>query len=214
VYPNLASQRGQREAEPERNPEELLRRESVNSEEYADDGACRGDAESDGERAQHPLAVFTNPTMPDVPERFRQREQEQDSEDRRRCRLVRATNRHLPTHRKRRHADDIPGRHEQPTGPTMLPQPPQPNRRNELEGTEHHEQRARNDVNERQDGMLCEARVKLRDRARADAEQEDEGTSRRRRDADEREDDDAGPDQIDAPRRSSHLLTGLILRGC
>src|SRR5437764_15130343 len=67
VNPNLARNRGQRESQPERNPEELLRRKSVNSEECADDGSCRGYAESDGERTKHPLAVLSNLTRPDVP---------------------------------------------------------------------------------------------------------------------------------------------------
>jgi len=75
-----------------------------------------------------------------------------------------------------------------------------PNGRNELEGTERHEHRARNDVDECQDRMARETRIKrLRHRTRADAEEQNERTSRCRRETDEHKDNDAGPDQAHAP---------------
>src|SRR5206468_11322587 len=102
VDPHFAGERGQRKPEPERNPEKLLRRELTSGEERADDGSSRGDTQADGERAQHPFTVLTNLTTPDVREGFSQRKEKQHSEDRRRCRLVCATDGHLPTHCQRR----------------------------------------------------------------------------------------------------------------
>ena len=84
----------------------------------------------------------------------------------------------------------------------MPPQSVRPNGRNELEGTERHEHRARNDVDECQDRMARETRIKrlrLRHRTRADAEEQNERTSRCRRETDEHKDNDAGPDQAHAP---------------
>src|SRR5207247_10777647 len=69
------------------------------------------------------------------------------------------------------------------------------------------------DVDEGQSRIACGARVKLGGRTCANTEQQDERTPRRRRDADEREDDDAGPDQTDAPRCAIHLSASLVLRG-
>ena len=63
-------------------------------------------------------------------------------------------------------------------------------------------------MDERQDGMLCETRIKLGDRTRADAEQQNEGASRRGHDTDQRKNDDAGPDQMDAPRCWIHFSNG------
>lgn len=104
--PDFGSDKVQHKANPESDPEKLIRRQAgkaAGGEEQTDDGPNGGDSQSNRKGPDHPLPVLGDMAVQNMPIGFAQAEQKQQGKQRRRCHLIDAANgRYDQTHDQRR----------------------------------------------------------------------------------------------------------------